>query len=160
MKFYPSYLPLPKVEYGFSNSNRTIQTSFESGRISQRSLATKQRDFITVVFQYTQLQLGIWESFVQTVLNNGSLEFTINLPDSITGNVQPSIVLLSEGRYDTTSVSGLLYWNVSAILIKQEKTAFTQLDMDLFDTISGEFDIALLTINDFNNIVNNQLPQI
>ena len=137
MKYYPTYLPKPQIDYSLSNDNRTIQTSFESGRISQRSFATSQRDLIDVVFQFNFFELGIWESFVQTTLVNGSLEFTIDLPDSITQTITPTIVLLSLGRYKTSSVSGSLVWKVSATLIKQEKTSYTQEELDDFETELG-----------------------
>jgi len=97
MSDYPSYLPNAKIDYSFANNNRTIQTSFESGRISQRSLATTQRDIINVIFQYNLFQLGVWESFVQTTLSNGALEFNIKLPDPITQTMLLTGVLLSEG---------------------------------------------------------------
>lgn len=130
MKYYPSYLPLPLVDYSFSNDNRTVRTNFESGRISQRSLATGQRDFVKVVFQYNFSQLGIWESFVQSTLSNGALEFTIDLPDPITQTITPTVVLLDSGKYETTAVSGKLVWKVAASLIKQDKTTYTESQLD------------------------------
>ncbi len=160
MKFYPSYLPAPQIDYSYANNNRTIQNSFESGRISQRSLATTQRDIINVVFQFNQFQLGVFESFVQTTLGNGVLKFTISLPDSITGGVTPTVVLLSEGKYSTTSIAGLLVWKVAATLIRQDKTAFTQDDLDLFAEIAGEYGDVIFQSNEFNELLHELLPDI
>lgn len=137
MKYYPSYLPLPQIEYSSSNDNRTVQSNFESGRISQRSLATTQRDVINVSFQYNLFQLGVWESFVQTSLANGSLEFTINLPDSITQVMTATVVILSSGRYSIDAVSGAMLWKVTATFIKQNKVCYTQEELDDLEALEG-----------------------
>lgn len=146
MKYYPSYLPLPQIDYAQSNDNRTVRTNFESGRISQKSLATTQRDFISVVFQYSFFELGVWESFVQTSLSNGSLEFTIDLPDPITETVKPTVVLLADGKYETTAVSGKLVWKVTGKLIRQNKVSYTQEELDAFEASNNpicDYDVVV-----------------
>ena len=160
MKYYPTYMPLPLVDYSFANDNRTITTSFESGRVSQRSQATKQRDIITVVFQFNYFQLGVWEGFVQSVLNNGANEFTISLPESVNQANTETIVLLSGGKYKTTSVAGDRLWKVSCDLIKQDKETMSENDFDLLAYIDGDYETFILTSDRFHTYVNETLPEI
>ena len=160
MKYYPSYLKKPTIDYSYSNDNRTVQNSFESGRISQRSLSTTQRDIINVIFQFNLFQLGIFESFVQTTLSNGALEFEIPLIDPITQSVTSSVVLLSEGKYKVNAASGSLVWKVNATLIKQDKTAHSQELLDFLESIDGDYE-AFLTYSDrFHTFVNETLYEI
>lgn len=152
-------MPKPMVEYGYSNSNATIQTQWESGRVSQRSRFTGNRAMPKVSFTFTYAQLAVWEGFVENSLVHGSLEFQMPLPNPANQALELQTVLINGGNYEVNAIAGDALWKVTAQLIIQSKKSLSSAAIGMLSLFGGDGEDAVAFADLWHEVVHTTIPE-
>lgn len=134
---YPSSLPNVKMDaYSFKPGNTNIRTDFEGGLARTRRRFLSAPTDITVEWEFTLNEFGIFERFYDVDCLNGSAWFNINL---VNGVGETSYAARFKEPYSVKTLNREFSWGVSGVLEVLSRP------------ISGlEFDAAEFDINDFS----------
>lgn len=99
MATWPSSLTFSEDDYGWSSSPDTLRSEYASNNTRQRKLRKKRDDLFTVSLRLDDTELGTFETFVLTTINNGADTFTgpyfVNDSGEYTGTLE-----ILNGVYD------------------------------------------------------------
>jgi hypothetical protein len=125
-------LPNPSVNFSGEVQPATVRTEMESGRTRQRARFDSQKRTYPVVWQMSDFQYGLFQSFVKYKLTNGVDAFYIDLPVGAgTNSLQTVLATMVNGAYKGV-YDDVMYWNVSATLEVNAITLYTEAELDAF----------------------------
>lgn len=133
---YPNTLPNVQMNnYGFKPGNPNIRTEFEGGLARTRRRFLSVPTDITVEWEFTLKELGIFENFYDTDCLNGSAWFNINL---VNGVGESLYIARFKEPYSVKTTNREFSWGVSAVLeVLKRPLSVSGFDLVQFD--SNEF---------------------
>lgn len=116
---FPSTLPNVSMErYGFTPVNPNIRTEMEAGLTRVRRRYVSVPTEMTVTWQFSLNELGIFEKFYDQDINNGAAWFYINL---VNGMGETTYLARFKEPYSAKTSAREYYWDVSATLETLER---------------------------------------
>src|SRR4051812_5067554 len=98
METWPAMLPTPAQDLSIALDTNHIRTRMESGLTRQRRRYTADAATISVVWEMSDLEFGLFSIFHRNYLNLGADWFTIPLP--MNGNsLTPHVARFVSGNY-------------------------------------------------------------
>lgn len=111
---YPDALPKPSANYGGIYKTPTVGTQFTSGKYRRRKTGRTGVKSVTLEWLYTPDEFDLWESFVRGELNDGCLEFEIEMSTGGTSQTGLHVVQLTD---DYSFTHEECNWRVTASCI-------------------------------------------
>lgn len=114
---WPAGLPYMPDASGFSIGEPHVpmlETEFEGGAYRRRPRSTIRRALISMAWLFDDTQYQTFRSFYHTTLGEGSLQFTMQVPDG-SGGAYASRTCQFKGMYKTSQPRPP-YWQLSAEL--------------------------------------------
>lgn len=108
-----SILPKPEIAFGVGVSANAIRTKMDSGRVRQRKRFTKNMRSISVKWNLTDEQRGVFQGIFSGLLNNGADWFEMSLP--LNGGFRDFTVRFVADSY-SEKYDAVLYWDITAKL--------------------------------------------
>lgn len=139
----------------------SIRTNMDSGITRQRRRFTTDYAQLSVRWDFSDTEFGIFAAFHQYKLVQGSAWFTINLPLGGDG-MQPHIARFVDGKYSHDYVP-VGYWAVSATLEVQQINRFSEATLDIYLYLGftqAEIEGLLRLFDRFHAVVNTDLPDL
>lgn len=130
MILYPTLLPRPTQRYGSSLDPRLAVTEFDRN-FRQRQKYSGADEFIQVTWSFNQLEYDVFKTFVERILIQGSLEFTVDILG--VDGLKSRVVKIQGGKY-SMQLNNSRYYDISCILVAKPDAL---LDADIFEYIIG-----------------------
>lgn len=141
---WPERLPPPLSNgYGYQATKPFIRTDMESGLARQRRRFTRFPTTVSVVWLFTQEQLGLFEAFVHYDLQDGAAWFTAIIASG-QDTKQVKARMIDAPHVERVAPVGL--WNVSVqletldmpVATPEEYVVMRDFGGDMFHSMSGD----------------------
>lgn len=128
---FPSILPNIQIAYDYNVKSAVISNQMESGRMRQRKRFDRKWKRYRVEWKFSNIQLAIFEGFVEHELANGANEFQAPFPVPGEDALQTVKLKLLGGTYETEALVGLDFHRVSAEVFVENPKVLSKDDYDI-----------------------------
>lgn len=139
MQSWPTTLPGPTTNFNAKAVAGIIRTDMTEGRRFQRRRFEAQQRELRVMWNFTDLEFGLFQAFLLHKLKGGADAFAISMPAGGEG-MMPVVAKFKDGSFESSHVN-VLYWDVSATLVIEQPPIWSE---DLYE--------LLLLVGDYNDL--------
>jgi hypothetical protein len=127
---WPSILPAPSVNFNTDGQSAVIKTKMDSGRTRRRRRFSRENRNYKAMWQMTEYQFGMFQSWFAYKISGGADAFYISLPTGGDG-LKQVLASFSDGKF-AASHKDVLHWDVSAVLEVEDSLVWTE---DVYDSL-------------------------
>jgi hypothetical protein len=111
---WPTLLPNPTLSFSGDAQSSLSRIQMESTRVRQRRRFSRELRFYSATWEFSDLELAVFEAFLLHKLNSGADWFTINLP--LGSEFRSVLARVRNGEYSVSDGGAPLRWKVSTTL--------------------------------------------